>query len=188
MAANQASSPQFQTNQSMESRKIASIIIGAVAALSFSAHAFTSIAAVSGSVSSTVSWAANYDSQEAADAAAITICVAHVKKLKKGPKPSACKVMFQAEVGGYGALTCGLDDCGVSTGHLDEQAAVDASYAQCTKVTKECQEKGISAWNDGKGLPMPEPKRPPQRQRTCADGDLSLAERVACANSNSKFR
>jgi hypothetical protein len=155
--------------------------VSVLLASSGTAFAFTSISEVPGD-NSTLYRASNFDTQAAADKAALTGCQAaarsssHVKTAKK------CAVLDRSRGPGYGALVCGDEGCTWRTGYESAQAAADAAYEVCSANFKNCQQTNIDSWLDTAGFPrefavQPPMRRPPSmadiyRARWCAKQDV----------------
>ena len=134
-------------------------------ALSETAFAFTSISAVPGD-NSTLYRASNYETQAAADKAALTGCRTAARSGGHAKTAKKCAVLDRSRGPGYGALDCGDGGCVWRTGYDSAQAAVDDAYNVCSASYKNCQQANIDSWLDTAGFPrevaaQPQVQRPP---------------------------
>lgn len=86
------------------------IWVSLLLAFSETAFAFTSISLVPGD-NSTLYRASNFDTQAAADKAALTGCRAAARKNGHAKAAKKCAVSDRSRGPGYGALVCGDEGC-----------------------------------------------------------------------------
>lgn len=155
--------------------------------LSETAFAFTSISVVPGDTS-TLSRASNYDTQAAADKAALSGCRTAAQRNGHAKAAKKCAVLDRSRGPGYGALVCSNEGCAWRTGYVSAQAAADAAYDVCSANYKNCQQTNIETWEDTAGFPrevavqvQPQTPRPPSlddiyRARWCSKQDAPPPE------------
>jgi hypothetical protein len=151
--------------------------VSVLLAFSEAALAFTSISAVPGD-NSTLYRANNFDTQAAADKAALTGCRTAARSGSHAKTAKKCAVLDRSRGPGYGALVCGDGGCAWRTGYESAQAATDAAYDVCSANYKNCQQSNIDSWVDTAGFPrvvaaQSQAQRPPSmsdiyRARWCA--------------------
>jgi hypothetical protein len=120
--------------------------------LSFESHAFSSVAVVKGHAQKSFYSSFNYDTQREANKNAIAGCKIEAKKNGIESLANSCVVVEESNIPGYGAVSCGDENCAWALGYYDVKEAMDAAYFTCSESYTNCNEKGIKNWEDNKGF------------------------------------
>ena len=154
--------------------------VSVLLAFSEPTFAFTSMSAVAGDIS-TLYRASNFDTQAAADKAALTGCQTAARNGGHAKAAKKCAVLSRSREPGYGALVCGDGGCKWRLGYESAQAAVAAAYEGCGANYKNCQQTNIDSWLDTAGFPS-EVEAQPQVQQQPSMSDIYRAR--WCAKQN----
>jgi len=153
-------------------------------AYSGSANAYTSVALIKDHVTSSISASFNYDSQKEADKSAVAGCRSEADKNGIGKLANQCKITLRAKGPGYGAISCGPEGCGYTTGFGSGQEAVDAAYNECTKSYQGCQADNITNWEDFAGFPQLREVAKTAVAKDCRPRTEELRCRSSCINGS----
>lgn len=122
-----------------------------LAILSFESQAFSSVAIVKGYSQKSFYSSTNFETQKEANKNAIAGCKEEAKKNDIGNMAKSCVVVEESNVPGYGAVSCGDENCAWALGYYDVKEAMDAAYFTCSESYTNCNDKNMKNWEDSKG-------------------------------------
>jgi hypothetical protein len=120
--------------------------------LSFECQAFSSVAIVKGHTQKSFYSSFNFETQKEANKNAIAGCKEEAKKNGIGSMANSCAVAEESNIPGYGAVSCGDENCAWALGYYDVKEAMDAAYFTCSESYTNCNEKSMKNWEDSRGL------------------------------------
>jgi hypothetical protein len=122
-----------------------------LAILSFESQAYSSVAIVKGYSQKSFYSSTNYETQKEANKNAIVGCREEAKKNGIESMAKSCVVVEESNIPGYGAVSCGDENCSWALGYYDVKEAMDAAYFTCSESYTNCNDKNMKNWEDFKG-------------------------------------
>jgi hypothetical protein len=122
-----------------------------LAILSFESQAYSSVAIVKGYSQKSFYSSTNYETQKEANKNAILGCREEAKKNGIESMAKSCVVVEESNIPGYGAVSCGDENCSWALGYYDVKEAMDAAYFTCSESYTNCNDKNMKNWEDFKG-------------------------------------